>query len=150
MRTPPKGSVTPLRLNIGTVSADVPGMTTNTAPKVTRPQAANLLTQPTAVVVLNLTTGRTRLENAPTDALWNDPTLLVLATHADASHAAAQSVGAADFLGKLTRTLNAELADLAARGEIPTAEEVVDVLAELAQYETERDAEVIAFPGGAA
>lgn len=150
MHTPPKrAEPRPLRLHIGPVSADASGMTTNT-PRVTRPQVANVLTTGTAVVSLDLTSGRTRLDPMPAESTWDDPTVLVLITSDDVRHAAAQVAGAPDFLGAVTRMLNRELADLAVRGEIPTAEEVESVLDELAHFEAEQDeATVIAFPGGA-
>lgn len=149
--TPPEGAETlPPRLNNGTVPADVESMTTNrpAAPRVTRAQVANVLATPTALVVLNLITGRTALTRVPDVDVWDDPTRLVLITHQDVVAGASRNAGAADFLGAVTRHLNNDLTDLAARGEIPTADEVEAVLTELERFDTELLHEHLA--GGAA
>lgn len=108
------------------------------APRLNRDDVAYLIATPAAVAVLDLTDGRvypTIARRGASDP-FESPTLLVLATHDDAIHYAAEARGNA---GRVTRLLNLELHALAARGEIPTAAEVAEVLAELAQL----DAEVI-------
>lgn len=147
--THPSGAVLPFPLKNGTVGTDNTGMSKHTAPRVTRDQAAATLANPAAVVLLDLTNDDVTLDPAPRDAVWADPCRLVLVTHADAIAAAAEAAGHEDFLGRLTNILNLELHALARAGEIPTVEEVLDVVAELNQYEAEL-AQVIPLFGGAA
>lgn len=110
---------------------------TPAAPTVTAAQAATLLVSPLAVVVLDLDTDRVSLVARPGDDVWEDPTVLVLATHDDAVAAARVAAGRANFREALLDQLNADLAALHAAGEIPTVGEVAEVLAELDQFEAE-------------
>jgi len=116
--------------------------TTATAPKVTRDDVDYVLANPAAVVVLDLTSGRV-YPDAGTGAAdpFDSPTLLVLVTYSDAAHHFGEVAGQRDALGKATKAINRELYALDARGEIPTAEELEHVLAELAQV----DAEILPF-----
>lgn len=125
------------------------------APALTAAQASALLAGTSGVAVLDLTSSRVFIDQAPADEVWESPQMLVLATSADAVHAAgvaaraAGVLGGRSFLDALVDVLNADLAALAAAGEIPTADEVAAVLAELEHF----DAEVIdlfAARGGAA
>jgi hypothetical protein len=111
--------------------------TSHPAPTVTAAIAGTVLLSPTAVAVLDLITGKVSLVARPDDEVWEDATVLVLITHADAVAAAAIAAGRADFRQGLVDVLNADLAALHAAGEIPTAQEVADVLAELDQFEAE-------------
>lgn len=112
------------------------------APKVTRDDVDYVLANPAAVIVLDLVTSRVYPDagsgaSDPFDA----PNLLVLVTYADAAHHFGDVAGQRDALGKATKAINRELYALAARGEIPTAEELEAVLAELEQI----DAEILPF-----
>lgn len=148
----PFGALRPVRLNFGPVGTDNQSMTAT--PRLLRRHAAALLRTPTAVVVLDLADGAVDLEPNPGDAIWDSPAFVVLATHADALAAAKVAAGADDFLGRLTEELNAGIAELAAAGELPTAEEAAAVVAEIAQLHREHEARlmgtVLAFPGGGA
>lgn len=115
----------------------MPATHTPAAPTVTAAQAATLLVSPLAVVALDLETRRVSLLARAGDDVWEDPTVLVLATHADAVHAARTAAGQPNFRDALLAALNADLAELHAAGEIPTIAEIADVLAELDQYEAE-------------
>lgn len=113
-------------------------MTQNSTPKITRDDVDFVLANPAAVVVLDLTTQRVYPDagsgaSDPFDA----PHLLVLVTYADVAHHFGEVAGQRDALGKTTKAINRELYALAARGEIPTAEELETVLAELEQIEAE-------------
>lgn len=146
--TTPKGSRTPpFRLNNGPVSADIESM--STAPRILVRHTAALAANPAAVLVLDLADGAVDVEPAPSAQVWTSPTLLVLATHDDVLAATARVARAVNVLDAATEVLNDQLGELAAAGEIPTAEEVAAVLAELGQYETEL-ATVIPFRGGGA
>ena len=111
--------------------------TTTAAPTVTAGHVAALLMSPTAVVTLDLDTGRTTLVARPGDDVWESPSVLVLITHDDVVAAARLAAGERDFAAALLARLNADLAALHAAGEIPTAAEVAEVLAELDQIEAE-------------
>lgn len=112
-------------------------MPITSAPKVLAGHAAAVLTSPTAVAVLHLGTGVITVDTDPSDQIWAAPDRLVLLTHDDAVAAARRAATAPEFLPALVAALNADLQALADAGEIPTAEEVAAVLAELEHFEAE-------------
>lgn len=99
------------------------------APKVTRDDVSFVMHNPAGVVVLDLTDQRIypMLSTGAVDP-FESPSLLVLVTADDALFHAKEAHG---NLPRITRILNLELYALAARGEIPTIEEVAAVVAEL-------------------
>lgn len=114
-------------------------MTSSSYPKVTRSDVDYVLANPAAVIVLDLTTQRVYPVIAGLGAAdpFEAPNLLVLVTNADALHHLGEVAGQRDVLGKVTKNVNLDLYALAARGEIPTAEELEQVLAELEHFEAE-------------
>jgi hypothetical protein len=121
-------------------------MPATAAPTVTATIASAVLVSPTAVAVLDLASGLVTLVARPGDAVWEDPSLLVLITHADAVAAAPVALAAGgEFRAALAAVLNADLAVLHAAGEIPTPDEVAADLAELAAFDAE-----LAAAGGVA
>lgn len=113
--------------------------TTTTPPELSPEQAAALLIHLDAVALLDLTTSLTVIVTSPDEDLWESPTVLVLATHDDAVEAARICVYQPQFLASIAAYLNGELRVLHQAGEIPSASDVREVLAEMAAF----DAEVI-------
>jgi hypothetical protein len=110
---------------------------TTTPPTLSTEQAAALLLHPDAVALLDLTTSLTAVVTSPAEDIWESPTVLVLATHTDAAEAARHSVAERKFLAALTGHLNGQLLMLHEAGEIPTEDDVREVLAEMTVFDAE-------------
>lgn len=107
-------------------------MTTRAAPKVTRAAVEYLLdVGPGSTIVRDLSTRRTFPHPADGVDPFTQPTWIVLVTHDEAVYRATEHRG---NVSRIVRDINRELYVQAARGEIPTLDELTEALAAMEHY----------------